>query len=129
MVIRSHENNVGAWAFLLGVILALIIGFSSTFLSLDSVKTYNAQIYAILVVLGLVVGFSIKVSGKESETFLIAGAVLVIVSRFGMESVNGSLIGIVIGDTVSSIFGALLTLFVPATIVVALKRVFSIATV
>jgi hypothetical protein len=85
------------------------------------------QIYAVLVLLGLIVGFSIKVSGNDSQTFLIAGAILVIVSKFGMDSVRGSLIGIGIGDTVASGFGALLALFVPATIIVALKTVFSMA--
>ena len=44
-----------------------------------------------------------------------------------MESVTGSLIGIGIGDTVSSTVAALLALFVPATIIVALKTVFGIA--
>ncbi len=127
MAIRSHENSVGAWAFLIGVILAIIIGLSSSFLSLDSIRTYNAQIYAILIVLGIIVGLSIKVGGKDSETFLITGTVLIIVSKFGMETVTGSIIGIVIGDTISSIFASLLTLFVPATIIVALKRLFSVA--
>ena len=64
-----------------------------------------------------------------SAALLIAGAVLVVVSTFGMESVTGSLIGIGIGDAVSSTFSALLALFVPATIIVALKNVFSIAKV
>jgi len=129
MAIRSHENVVGAWAFLIGVILAIIIGLSSSFLSLESIKHYNTQIYVILIILGSIVGFSIKVSGKESETFLITGTIIIIVSRFGMESVTNSIIGIMIGDTVAAIFAALLTLFVPATIIVALKRVFSVATI
>ena len=128
MVIKSNENSFGAWAFLTGVILAVIIGLStSSFLSISAIQSYSPQIYAILVLLGLFVGFSIKVSGKDAQTFLIAGAVLVVVSKFGMESVTGSLIGIGIGDTVSSTFAALLALFVPATIIVALKTVFSIA--
>jgi len=130
MVIRAQENSFGAWAFSAGVVLAIIIGIStSSFLSLQSITKYNPQIYAILVLLGLFVGYSIKVSGKDSQTFLLAGAILVVVSKFGMEGVitTGTLIGIGIGDTVSSVFGALLALFVPATIVVALKTVFSIA--
>ena len=127
MVIKSNENSIGAWAFLVGVILAVMIGASaSSFLSIDSIMKYSTQIYAILVLLGLFVGFSIKVAGKDAQTFLITGAILVIVSRFGMESVTGSLIGIGIGDVVSSTFAALLALFVPATIIVALKSVFSI---
>ncbi len=130
MGIKSSENSFGAWAFLIGVVLAVIIGLStSSFLSLQKVITYSTQIYAILIIIGLLVGFSINVSGKDAQTFLIAGAILVIVSKFGMESVTGSLIGIGIGDTVSSTFAALLVLFVPATIIVALKTVFSIAKV
>ncbi len=118
---------MGAWAFLAGVVLAVIIGVStSSFLSISSITTYSTQIYGVLVLLGLFVGFSIKVTGKDSQTFLFTGAILVIVSKFGMESVTGSLIGIGIGDVVSSTFAALLALFVPATIIVALKSVFSI---
>ena len=129
MVIKSKENSIGAWAFLIGVVLAVIIGIStSSFLSIESITSHSAQIYAILVILGIIVGFA-GVTGKESQTFLIAGAVLVVVSKFGMESVTGSLIGIGVGDVVSSTFAALLALFVPATIIVALKAVFSIAKV
>lgn len=128
MVIKSKENSFGAWAFLIGVILAVIIGLStSSFLSIYAIQAYSPQIYAILVILGLFVGFFIKVSGKDAQTFLITGTILVVVSKFGMESVTGSLIGIGVGDTVSSTFAALLALFVPATIIVALKTVFSIA--
>jgi hypothetical protein len=57
------------------------------------------------------------------------GAILVIVSRFGMDSVTGSLIGVGGGDTASTIFASLLALFVPATVIVALKTVFGIAKV
>lgn len=126
MVIKSRENSVGAWAFLAGVILAIVIGLSTTFFSIPALKEYSAQIYAILVILGLIVGFMNKVEDRDAQTFLLTGAILVIVSKFGMESVTGSLIGIGVGDAVSSTFGALLALFVPATIVVAIKTVFSI---
>jgi hypothetical protein len=130
MVLKSKENSVGAWFFLVGVIIAISIGIVTTFfLPLTRINQYSSSIYGVLVLLGLIVGFSINVSGKDSQTFLLIGAVLVIVSRFGMESVTGSLIGIGIGDAVASTFSALLTLFVPATIVVAIKTVFSITRV
>ena len=125
-MIKSHENSVGAWAFLVGVILAILIGLATTIFSIPTIVAYSAQIYAILVILGLIIGFA-SIPGKDSQTYLWAVAILVIVSMFGMESVRGSLIGIGIGDAVASVFGALLALFVPATIVVALKTVFSIA--
>lgn len=131
MVLKSKENSVGAWSFLVGVILAVIIGVTTTsFIPVESIARYSSQIYGVLVVLGIIIGSSIKIEGnKDSQTFLIAGAILVIVSRFGMESVTGSLIGIGIGDTVVSTFSALLVLFVPATIIVAVKTVFGLARV
>ena len=128
MGIRSEENSAGAWAFFIGVVLAIVIGIgTSSFLSINSLTKFSPQIYGILVLLGIFVGFSIKVDGKDAQTFLMTSAILVIVSHFGKESVTGSLIGIGIGDLIASTFAALLTLFVPATIIVALKVLFSMA--
>jgi len=129
MVMRSKENSVSAWAFFIGVVLAVAIGLSTLLIPFPTLRKYSSFIYLILVVLGIIVGSSINVTGKDSQTFLIIGAVIVIVSRFGMESVSSSLIGIGIGDTVSSIFASLLALLVPATIIVALKSVFGLARV
>jgi hypothetical protein len=128
MAIKARENYVGAWAFLMGVILAVIIGLSTTLIPIPAVSKYSSALYGILAILGLIVGF-MNVGGRDSQTFLIAGAVLVIVSGFGMDSVSGSLIGFQIAEAIKTIFGALLALFVPATIVVALKTVFNIANV
>ena len=126
MAIRSRENALGAWAFLVGVILAIIIGLGTSLIPIPLVVKYNTILFAILVILGLIVGF-MNVTDKDSQTFLIAGAILVIVSKFGMEGVTGTLVGINVGNIVTHIFSALLTLFVPATIIVALKTVFGIA--
>lgn len=128
MVLKSKENSIGAWAFLIGVVLAIIIGLATTLIPFPALAAYSTQIYAILVILGIVVGF-MNVSGKESQTFLFAGAILVIVSKFGIESVTGTVIGIGVGDAAAAVFGALIALFAPATIIVALKTVFSIAKV
>jgi len=128
MVLKSKENTIGAWTFLIGVILAIGIGIFTTLLPIPALIEYSPEIYVILVLIGLTVGF-LNVTGKESQTFLIAGAVLVVVSKFGLESVTGTIIGIGIGDAVASVFGALIALFAPATIIVALKTVFSIAKV
>jgi hypothetical protein len=128
MAIKSKENSLGAWAFLVGVILAILIGLSTSLISIPTLTTYSSSIYAILVILGIIVGF-MNVTSKDSQTFLIAGAILVIVSNMGMTAVQGSLIGIGIGNIVTSTFAALLALFVPATIIVALKTVFGIAKV
>ena len=128
-MIRSKENSIGAWAFLIGVIIAVITGLLTLLIPISSITRYSSFIYLILVVLGIIIGASINVTGKDSQTFLITGAIIVLVSRFGMESVMGSLIGIGAGETVSSIFASLLALFVPATVIVALKSVFGLAKV
>lgn len=127
-MLKSHENSVGAWAFLIGVVLALAIGIFTTLLPIPALIDYSAQIYSVLALLGVIIGFMI-VRGKDSQTFLLAGVIIVIVSKFGMDSITGSLIGIGLYDIVSSIFSAFLVLFVPATIIVALKTVFAIAKV
>ncbi len=129
MGIKSKENSAGAWAFLIGVILAVVIGLSTLLIPVSAITRYSSFIYLILVILGIIVGASINVTGRDSQTFLITGAIIVIVSKFGMESVISSLIGIGAGETASSIFASLLALFVPATIIVALKTVFGMAKV
>ncbi|HOW36951.1 MAG TPA: hypothetical protein PLK34_01765 [Candidatus Pacearchaeota archaeon] len=126
MAIISKDNFFGVLFFIIGVILAVLIGIFTSLIPVPALIKISTQIYAVLVILGVVVGFSIKMIGKDSQTFLLAGAVLVVVSKFGMDSVRGSLIGIGVGDFVASIFGALLALFVPATIIVAIKMVMSI---
>ncbi len=129
MGITSKENSIGAWAFLVGIILAVLIGITTSFFSVDSWKAYSSLIYAVLVILGLVVGFSINVGRKDTQNFLVTGAILVVVSKFGMESVLGSLLGLGVGEIVSSTFAALLALLVPTTIIVALKTLFGLAKV
>jgi len=125
----AKENSMGAWAFLIAVVLAVLIGVFTSLIPIPELKIYSSYIYLILVILGIIVGASINTSGRDSQSFLITGAIIVIVSRFGMESVISSLIGIGAGDTASSIFASLLALFVPATIVVAIKTVFRMAKV
>ena len=121
-MIRSRENLLGAWAFLIGVILALAVGILSA-----SLGTLNTIILAVLVILGLIVGF-VNVSPKDVNTFLMAAVSLVIVSFAGASGIRGiEFLNIKIGTIVSSTLGALLVMLVPATIVVAIKSLFSIS--
>jgi hypothetical protein len=120
MAIRARENIWGAWAFLAGIILAVLVGIFAG----DKI---NPLILWILVGLGLVVGYF--VSEKDAQAFLMASVSLTIVSYMGISGMvlNAAISGVQIGRVISSILGTLLMLFVPATIVVALKSVFSIS--
>ena len=120
MSIKSRENLVGAYAVLAGIVLALLIGFFAG-------QNTNPLILGILSLLGLIVGFFVAES--HVQTFLLASISLVIVSSAGMQGLvlSAAVMGINIGKIITSLLGALLFLFVPATIVVALKTVFSLA--
>ena len=120
MAIRSREGLIGAWAFLIGVVLAILVG-------LFTGSKMSPLILGILALLGLVVGYF--VSERDTQTFLLASVSLVVVSYMGISGfvLSAAISGIEIGEILSSVLGALLALFVPATIIVALKTVFSIA--
>ena len=53
MVIRARENLLGAWAFLGGVLLALLVGIFAG-------KGVDPIIAGILAILGVVVGFFVS---------------------------------------------------------------------
>lgn len=101
-------NSIGSWAFLVGVILALIFAFVS----------FPSMAW-VLLVLGLIIGF-LNVSEAETQKFLYAGTVLVIVGAFAGNVFSSVMY-------LQDIFNNLVTLFAPATVVVALKSVFEMA--
>ena len=104
------SSTIGSWAFLIGVILAVILG---------ALGVVEGTWTAVLVVLGLIVGI-LNITDEEVRPFLTAGTVLVLVSFLGRD-VLGSV------ALLGNILNAVMALFVPATVIVALKSVFSIA--
>ena len=123
MPIRSRENLFGAWAFLAGTILAIIVGIGA----MIAKRSINPIILGILTLLGFIVGYF--VAEKDVKTFLLASVSVVVVSFAGIQGsvLSAALLGVDINALLTSILGALLFLFIPATIIVALKTVFSIA--
>ena len=127
MPIRSRENLIAAWAFLIAVILAVVGGLVTTLIGQDN-ETANQSLMGLLSILGLIVGYF--VAEKDVKTFLFASVSLVIVSFAGIQGgvLSAAILGIVnVNKLITNVLGALMFLFVPATIIVALKTVFSIA--
>jgi len=127
MVIRAQENSLGAWAFLIGIVLAIIAGIFAR-------GSTDPLILIMIIVLGAIVGYF--VSEKDVQTFLFASVATVVASFAGIQGLatNVALTGIMVsgvevGKVIASVLTALLFLFVPATIIVALKTVFAIAKV
>lgn len=108
----------GVWAFIVGIILALIGGILVGLLGAG-----QTAVTAILIVLGLVVGF-LNVTDKETKDYLLAAVSLILVTYFG-----GQVLGIVpiIGSYLQSVFGAIITFVIPATIIVSLKAIYGLA--
>ncbi len=109
-------QRIGSWVFIIGVIIAVVIPI---FADLD------ARLAAILVILGLVIGF-LNITVSETQSFLLAALALVIVAGLGgasglMAQVPG------IGLALGRIFNAIMLLVVPATIIVALRSIYALA--
>lgn len=119
---KSRENLIGAWGFLVGVILAIIAGIFQSSIGED----ISTLIYSILVISGIIVGF-LNVEDKDWLNFLFAALSLVIVSGFGQQTINSIIKLNPILAYLNSILSALLFMFIPATIIVALKSVFALA--
>ncbi len=120
---KSSESLVGAWAVLIGVIVAIALGIFQRTVLISS----NDWVYIILVMLGIVVGIaSASNNSRESTTFLLSTVSLVIVSSMGQQRlISAGDIGVLI----VTLLNALLIMFIPATIIVALKTVFSVASI
>ncbi len=108
---KGKSNLVGAWAFLIGIILAVIFAFFD-------VSTLW-WIGWVMFVLGLIIGF-LNITDSEAQPFLMAGVVLVIVASLGSSAFTSL-------AYIPALLMNILALFVPATIVVAIKSVFAMA--
>tara|TARA_Y100000310_G_C20445060_1_gene697980 strand:- start:365 stop:718 length:354 start_codon:yes stop_codon:yes gene_type:complete len=114
------KDILGKWAFILGVILAVILGLIGA-----SLGGLQAWLVSLLIVFGLIVGF-LNIAGKQAEKFVFAAIVLVIASYMGGAS--STLTGVAyIGPYLGGIFDAVMVFVIPAVVVVALKDVYDLA--
>ena len=80
-------------------------------------------ITSLLILLGLIVGF-LNVTDKEVKDYLLTAVCLVIVTSLGGTSIRSLMI---IGPYLAGVLNAIMIFTIPATIVVALKEIISIA--
>ena len=103
------SKGFGGWAFIIGVVIAVLVGLFGGL---------SSWLWA-LVIIGLIVGL-LNVSGGESTDFLLAAVSLVIVTALG-SNVMSSI------PVLETILNAITALVVPATVIVALKSVYTLA--
>jgi len=119
------NKSIGAWAFLVGVIIVLILAIFSSSLS----ENVQGWAVAIILLVGLVVGF-MNITRGESTKFILATVALVIVSSMGANAIGSSLMKLSflsLGEILGNVLTYLMILIVPALIIVALKSIFEVA--
>jgi len=121
-MVKSRENLVVAYVFLIGVILAVVFGL------INSPEEASGIHYSILIVIGIIVGY-INIGDENSSTFLLSSLALVIVGALGQQPLTYISNNNYVVSSLRSILVSLMVLFIPATIIVSLKTVFSLAKV
>ncbi len=112
---KQSQGLLGKWSFLVGFVLAVLLGLGFT-------GSYAAPMLWAVFLLGIVVGL-LNITANEMSGFLTSGTVLVLVSFLGVQ------VGVFEGvaPVIANVLRGILTLFVPATLIVALKAVWNVA--
>ena len=111
----SYEK-IGGWAFILGVVIALLAGLASG--ALDAASA--GYVTLALVILGLVVGF-LNIGDKEVNDFLIAAIAVVLLGTANLGVIP------ILGIYLSSMVLNVAAFVAPAALVVALKAVYNLS--
>ncbi len=116
------SQKVGEISFILGVVLAVLIGLVGNYLG-----DFQQILISLLIVFGLIVGF-LNIEKKQKKDFVMMAVALILVAFAGggslaLEEVIG------IGPFLAGIFNAIMAFVVPATIVVILKEIYALAKV
>jgi ATP synthase protein I len=111
--------KVGAWAFILGVIIALFLGFLP-----DNFKGAGVSV---LVLAGIIVGF-LNVTDKETTPYLMAAVAIMIALFTAGQQIALSLQSLgVLGEYLKSLLANINMFVFPATVVVAMKAIYNIS--
>jgi len=111
-------EKIGGWAFILGVLVAVVAGLAQYGGALTDV--YETVALGAIVILGLVVGF-LNIGEKEIKDFLIAAIALLLVGSADIGVLS------VVGLVVAKILSWIAAFVAPAALVVSLKAVYNLA--
>jgi uncharacterized membrane protein YfhO len=103
-------KEAGKWAFIIGLIIAVIASF---------ISGYAAIILLVLFILGLIVGF-LNVSEKNNIKFLVAAISLLVL---GVGSISALSILAVVSTYLNAILGNFIAFVSAAALVVAIKSI------
>ena len=113
-------NNMGKWAFLVGALLAIIVGLLEGMGSGSVLGSFASYVPALLVLAGLIVGF-VNISAKEVQPFLVAAVAVLLAGTTGLANLPA------VGATLVIMINNVLLVVAPAALVVALRAVYGFA--
>ena len=108
----TKKKGWGEWAFVLGLLLAIVAGLMTEWLSPGTVGLA-------LVVLGLIVGL-LNVQKKESVNFLVAAIALMLTGLAQVDQLP------LVGIYLDSILANIVVFVAPAVLIVSLKTIFEL---
>ena len=118
----AQNNTVGYFAFLLGVLIAIIAGLVSAAGALDNAA--QGTVALVLVILGLVVGL-LNLLDKDVTVFLIS------VIALGVAGASAGGISLIpyVGAPIAAIVNYIAMFVFPAAVIVALKAIWDLASI
>jgi hypothetical protein len=118
-VAKKLVNKLIAYAFMAGVIIALVLGLVSARLSPGTV----AVLTTVLILAGIVVGF-FNITPDEAKDYVMYVTAIVIVTSLG-----GDILGKVqmVGPYLESVLGTILAFVLPSVVIVGIKAVINLA--
>ena len=102
-------QQVGKWAFIAGLVVALLAGFFAI-----------PMVALVLFVVGLLVGF-LNISAKETEKFLLAAIALIVLGVGSVQTL--SILGTTVSATLSAILANVIAFVGASALVVAVKAI------
>ena len=123
---KKNTKHYGEYAFLAGVILALLLGILSSTMPAGAAPV----VIMVLAVLGIIVGL-VNITAKETHTFLVATIALLLAATAWTPLITVLAIFGDMGTTVALWIGGFVTHLVafisPAAFIVALKTIYLLA--
>ncbi len=113
-------EKIGEWAFVLGVIVAVVAGIAINYLG-----DFAGWIPLVLVILGIIVGL-LNIKDKETTPFLIASIALLATGAISTFMLIDDAIPL-LGTVLSNIFGNIAVFVAPAAVIVSLVTIHKLA--
>ena len=115
------DGKIGEWAFIVFVIIAILSGLVAGIAG----KSATGWVTLVMVILGIVIGFT-TITTKEATPFLTAAIALLVANAGGVFLVIDQVLK-PLGTIIDAIVGNVAAFVAPAAIILAIKAIINIS--